>query len=158
MGVRKMNQWIEIAEQEFVPVYHRYPVVLERGEGVFLYDIYGKKYLDFGSGIGVCALGYHDMAYTNSLKNQIDKLLHTSNLFYNVPAIQAAKQFNEAANMEKVFFTNSGTEAIEGAIKIAKKYHYDKYNNHFGEIICNASFISWKNNGGVIHYRKRCIS
>lgn len=135
MGVRKMNQWIEIAEQEFVPVYHRYPVVLERGEGVFLYDIYGKKYLDFGSGIGVCALGYHDMAYTNSLKNQIDKLLHTSNLFYNVPAIQAAKQFNEAANMEKVFFTNSGTEAIEGAIKIAKKYHYDKYNNHFGEII-----------------------
>lgn len=86
----------------------------------FLYDIYGKKYLDFGSGIGVCALGYHDMAYTNSLKKQIDKLLHTSNLFYNVPAIQAAKQFNEAANMERYFLQTLEQKPLKVQLKLQK--------------------------------------
>lgn len=108
-----MNRYIQEANQQFISAYNRYPIILDHGEGMYLYDIDGKRYLDFGSGIGVCGLGYHDPNYTRMLQGQIEKLLHTSNLFYNVPAI-------EAANMEQVFFTNSGAEAIEGAIKIAK--------------------------------------
>ena len=130
-----MNPYIQEAKQQFVSVYNRYPIVLDHGDGMYLYDTEGKKYLDFGSGIGVCGLGYHDPQYTRMLHEQIEKLLHTSNLFYNVPAIEAAKLFNQAANMEQVFFTNSGTEAIEGAIKIAKKYFYDRSHTNCGEII-----------------------
>lgn len=130
-----MNPYIQEAKQQFVSVYNRYPIVLDHGDGMYLYDTEGKKYLDFGSGIGVCGLGYHDPQYTRMLHEQIEKLLHTSNLFYNVPAIEAAKLFNQAANMEQVFFTNSGTEAIEGAIKIAKKYFYDRSYTNCGEII-----------------------
>ena len=130
-----MNPYIKQANQQFVPVYNRYPIVWDHGEGMYLYDTEGKRYLDFGSGIGVCALGYHDPNYTCTLQEQMEKLLHTSNLFYNVPAIEAAKLFNQASGMEQVFFTNSGTEAIEGAVKIAKKYHFLKHNNHNGEII-----------------------
>lgn len=130
-----MNPYIQEANQQFVSVYNRYPIVLDHGDGMYLYDTEGKKYLDFGSGIGVCGLGYHDPQYTRMLHEQIEKLLHTSNLFYNVPAIEAAKLFNQAANMEQVFFTNSGTEAIEGAIKIAKKYFYDRSHTNYGEII-----------------------
>ena len=130
-----MDPYIQQANQQFVSVYNRYPIVLDHGDGMYLYDTEGKKYLDFGSGIGVCGLGYHDPQYTRMLHEQIEKLLHTSNLFYNVPAIEAAKLFNQAANMEQVFFTNSGTEAIEGAIKIAKKYFYDRRHTNCGEII-----------------------
>lgn len=130
-----MNPYIKQANQQFVPVYNRYPIVWDYGEGMYLYDTEGKRYLDFGSGIGVCALGYHDQNYIRTLQEQMEKLLHTSNLFYNVPAIEAAKLFNQASGMEQVFFTNSGTEAIEGAVKIAKKYHFLKHNNHNGEII-----------------------
>lgn len=130
-----MNPYIQEANQQFVSVYNRYPIVLDHGDGMYLYDTEGKKYLDFGSGIGVCGLGYHDPQYTRMLHEQIEKLLHTSNLFYNVPAIEAAKLFNQAANMEQVFFTNSGTEAIEGAIKIAKKHFYDRSHTNCGEII-----------------------
>ena len=130
-----MNPYIKQANQQFVPVYNRYPIVWDHGEGMYLYDTEGKRYLDFGSGIGVCALGYHHRNYTCTLQEQMEKLLHTSNLFYNVPAIEAAKLFNQASGMEQVFFTNSGTEAIEGAVKIAKKYHFLKHNNHNGEII-----------------------
>ena len=92
-----MNPYIQEANQQFVSVYNRYPIVLDHGEGMYLYDTEGKKYLDFGSGIGVCGLGYHDPQYTRMLHEQIEKLLHTSNLFYNVPAIEAAKLFNQAA-------------------------------------------------------------
>ncbi|WP_455682685.1 aspartate aminotransferase family protein [Thomasclavelia sp.] len=130
-----MNQYIQDANQQFVSVYNRYPIVLDHGNGMYLFDIEGKSYLDFGSGIGVCGLGYQDPNYTYMLQEQIAKLLHTSNLFYNIPSIEAAKLFNHAAEMDEVFFTNSGTEAIEGAIKIAKKYHYLKHKNHDGEII-----------------------
>ena len=131
----EMNAYMEQANRQFVPVYNRYPIVLDHGQGMYLYDTEGKQYLDFGSGIGVCALGYHDPQYTRMLQAQMEKLLHTSNLFYNVPAIEAAGLFNRAAQMEQVFFTNSGTEAVEGALKIAKKYHYLKHGNQDGEII-----------------------
>ncbi|WP_300915981.1 aminotransferase class III-fold pyridoxal phosphate-dependent enzyme [Bacteroides acidifaciens] len=153
-----MNPYIKQANQQFVPVYNRYPIVWDHGEGMYLYDTEGKRYLDFGSGIGVCALGYHDQNYTRTLQEQMEKLLHTSNLFYNVPAIEAAKLFNQASGMEQVFFTNSGTEAIEGAVKIAKKYHFLKHNNHNGEIIAMKKSFHGRSMGGVIHNRESNLS
>ena len=104
-----MNSIIQEADQQFVSVYNRYPIILDHGEGMYLFDVDGKRYLDFGSGIGVCDLGYHDPNYTHMLQAQIEKLVHTSNLFYNVPAVEAAKRFNQASHMEQIFFTNSGT-------------------------------------------------
>ena len=123
-----MNQkdYIEQGEKYILKTYNRYPVVLEKGEGVYLYDAEGKRYLDFGAGIAVFALGYGNKAYNDALKDQIDKLIHTSNLFYNIPAVEAAKKIVEASKMKKVFFKNSGTEAIEGALKVARKYAYNK--------------------------------
>lgn len=139
----KMNKEaiIERAEGAVLHTYNRYPLVLERGEGVYLYDTEGKQYLDFAAGIAVQALGYHYPGYDEALKEQVDKLLHTSNLFYNIPAMEAAGKLVKASGMSKVFFTNSGTEAIEGAIKAARKYAWlkDKGNEH--EIIAmNHSF------------------
>lgn len=121
-----MKEYIEEAEKTLLHTYNRYQVVLDRGDGVYLYDIEGKRYLDFASGIAVFALGYHNRAYDDALKAQIDKLIHTSNYFYNVPAIEAAKKLKKASGMDRVFFTNSGAEAVEGAIKAARKYAYLK--------------------------------
>lgn len=118
--------YITQADQVLMKTYNRFPVVLERGEGVHLYDTDGKEYLDFAAGIAVFALGYGNEKYNQALKDQIDKLLHTSNLYYNVPAIEAAKKIVETSGMKRVFFTNSGTEAIEGALKVARKYAYQK--------------------------------
>lgn len=125
----------EQAEKVIMKTYNRFPVVLEKGEGVYLYDTEGNRYLDFGSGIAVFALGYHNEAYNQALKDQIDKLIHTSNLYYNVPAIKAATKIVETTGLDKVFFTNSGTEAIEGAIKLARKYAYLKDSTKEYEII-----------------------
>ncbi len=121
-----MKEYIEEAEKALLHTYNRYQVVLDRGDGVHLYDIEGKRYLDFASGIAVFALGYHNRAYDDALKAQIDKLIHTSNYLYNVPAIEAAKKLKKASGMDRVFFTNSGAEAVEGAIKAARKYAYLK--------------------------------
>lgn len=121
-----MREYIEEAEQDLLHTYNRYQIVLDRGEGVYLYDIQGKKYLDFVSGIAVFALGYHNEEYNAALKAQIDKLIHTSNYYYNVPAIEAAKRLKKASGMDRVFFTNSGAEAVEGALKAARKYAYLK--------------------------------
>ena len=121
-----MKEYIEEAEKALLHTYNRYQVVLDRGDGVHLYDIEGKRYLDFASGIAVFALGYHNRAYDDALKAQIDKLIHTSNYFYNVPAIEAAKKLKKASGMDRVFFTNSGAEAVEGAVKAARKYAYLK--------------------------------
>lgn len=120
------------AEKAVLHTYNRFPVVLERGEGVRLYDLDGKEYLDFGAGIAVFALGYGNKAYNQALKDQIDKLIHTSNLFYNTPMVEAAEKLLKASGLSKVFFTNSGTEAIEGAIKAARKYAWlkDKSTDH----------------------------
>ncbi|MDE7019055.1 MAG: aspartate aminotransferase family protein [Lachnospiraceae bacterium] len=119
-----MQGYIEEAEAALLHTYNRYQVVFDKGEGVYLYDIEGKKYLDFVSGIAVFALGYRNKEYNDALKAQIDKLIHTSNYYYNVPAIEAAKKLKEISGMDRVFFTNSGAEAIEGAIKAARKYAY----------------------------------
>ncbi|MDF2676793.1 MAG: acetylornithine aminotransferase ArgD [Bacillota bacterium] len=115
---------IEEAEMAILNTYKRHQIILDKGDGVYLYDTEGKKYLDFAAGIAVFALGYNNKEFNDALKNQIDKLIHTSNYYYNIPAIEAAKKVTSVSNMDKVFFTNSGTEAIEGAIKLAKKYAF----------------------------------
>ena len=136
-----MQQIIEEAESALLHTYNRYQVVFDHGNCVKLYDIEGKEYLDFVSGIGVFALGYGNKAYNDALKNQIDKITHTSNYYYNVPAIEAAKAVKNASGMDRVFFTNSGAEAVEGALKAARKYAYLKDGNTDHEIIAmNHSF------------------
>ena len=126
---------IKRAEEAVLHTYNRYPLVLEKGEGVYLCDTEGKKYLDFAAGIAVQALGYHYPGYDEALKRQIDKLCHTSNLFYNIPAMEAAEKLVKASGMSRVFFTNSGTEAIEGALKTARKYAWLKDKREDHEII-----------------------
>ena len=126
---------IETAEQKLIHTYNRYQIVLDKGDGVRLFDTEGKEYLDFGAGIAVFALGYHNKEYDDALKAQIDKLVHTSNYFYNEPAVEAATALTKASGMDRVFFTNSGTEAVEGAIKLAKKYAYLKDGSTDHEII-----------------------
>ena len=124
-----------------LPTYNRYPIVWERGEGVHLYDLEGKEYLDFVAGIAVFALGYRNKEYNDALKTQIDKIIHTSNYYYNVPAVEAAKKMKDVSGMDRVFFTNSGAEAVEGAIKAARKYAYLKDGRTDHEIIAmNHSF------------------
>ncbi len=137
----EMQKYIDEAEQALLHTYNRYQVVFDKGEGVYLYDMDGKRYLDFVSGIAVFALGYHNEAYNDALKSQIDKIIHTSNYYYNVPAIEAAKKIKEISGMDRVFFTNSGAEAVEGAIKTARKYAYLKDGKTDHEIIAmNHSF------------------
>ncbi len=136
-----MKNYIDQAEQYLLHTYNRYPIIWERGEGVYLYDLTGKRYLDFVSGIGVFALGYGDSAYNDALKEQIDKITHTSNYYYNLPAIEAARRLAESSGMDRVFFTNSGAEAVEGAIKAARKYAYLKDGRTDHEMIAlNRSF------------------
>lgn len=136
-----MKKYIAEAEQALLHTYNRYQIVLDRGEGVWLYDMDGKKYLDFVAGIAVFALGYHNREYNDALKAQIDKLIHTSNYYYNVPAVMAAQKLKKVSGMDRVFFTNSGTEACEGAIKAARKYAYLKDGHTDHEIIAmNHSF------------------
>ena len=129
------KQIIETAEEKLIHTYNRYQIVLDKGDGVRLYDTDGKEYLDFGAGIAVFALGYNNKEYNDALKAQIDKLIHTSNYFYNEPAVEAATALTKASGMDRVFFTNSGTEAIEGAVKLAKKYYYVKNGKADAEII-----------------------
>ena len=133
--MESMKEYIEDAEKALLHTYNRYQVVLDKGDGVYLYDIEGKKYLDFCAGIAVFALGYNNQKYNDALKAQIDKLIHTSNYYYNVPAIEAAKKMKKVSGMDRVFFTNSGAEAVEGAIKAARKYAYLKDGSTDHEII-----------------------
>lgn len=136
-----MSSYIDEAEKALLHTYNRYQVVFEKGEGVHLYDMDGKEYLDFVSGIAVFALGYQNQEYNDALKAQIDKIIHTSNYYYNIPAIEAAKKIKEISGMDRVFFTNSGAESIEGAIKTARKYAYLKDGTTDHEIIAmNHSF------------------
>lgn len=136
-----MQHYIDEAESVLLHTYNRYPVVFEKGEGVYLQDTDGKKYLDFCSGIGVFALGYGNREYNEAVKDQVDKILHTSNYYYNVPAIEAAKAVLKVSGMDRIFFTNSGAEAVEGAVKAARKYAYLKDGKTDHEIIAmNHSF------------------
>lgn len=136
-----MKEYIDEAEAALLHTYNRYQIVWERGDGMYMYDIEGKKYLDFVAGIAVFALGYNNKAYNDALKAQIDKVIHTSNYYYNIPAIEAAKKLKKVSGMDRIFFTNSGAEAVEGALKAARKYAFlrDGHTDH--EIIAmNHSF------------------
>ena len=155
----EMKEYIEQAEAALLHTYNRYQIVLDRGEGVYLYDIEGKKYLDFCAGIAVFALGYHNEEYNNALKAQIDKLIHTSNYYYNVPAIEAAKRIKKVSGMDRVFYTNSGAEANEGAIKAARKYAFLKDGTTDHEIIAMNHSFHGRTMGalavtGNVHYRE----
>ncbi|MCR5797997.1 MAG: aspartate aminotransferase family protein [Eubacterium sp.] len=130
-----MNKSIELAEENLIHSYNRYPVELDHGEDVYLYDTEGKKYLDFAAGIAVCALGYSNEGYKEALKAQIDKGIHFSNYFYSEPLKDAVKNISEATGLDKVFMANSGTEANEGALKIARKYAISKGYTDRSEVI-----------------------
>ncbi len=135
------QEYIDQAEKVLFHTYNRYKIVLDKADGVYLYDTDGKKYLDFAAGIAVYAFGYGNKELNDAMKEQIDKLIHTSNLYYNVPSIEAATKLTKISGMDRVFFTNSGTEAIEGAIKLARKYAYNKDGKTDHEIIAmNHSF------------------
>ncbi len=153
------QEYITQAEQTLLHTYRRFPVVFTHGEGVCLYDTQEKSYLDFAAGIGVMALGYHQKEYSEALKAQVDKLLHTSNLYYNIPVIEASKKALRAAQMDRIFFTNSGTEAIEGAIKAAKKYAYSRDGHAGHEIIAMHNSFHGRSLGalsvtGNAHYQE----
>ncbi len=136
-----MKKIIDESENYLIHSYNRYPVVLERGEGASLYDTEEKKYLDFGGGIAVCALGYSDDAFKEALKKQIDKGIHFSNYFYSEPLLEAAKGLAQASEMDKVFMANSGTEANEGALKLARKYAIMKgHENRHAIVSMNKAF------------------
>ncbi|MBR1439756.1 MAG: aspartate aminotransferase family protein [Lachnospiraceae bacterium] len=134
-------QQILQAEEDLLHTYNRYQIIFDHGDGLYLYDTEGKKYLDFFAGIAVFALGHHYKDYDDALKAQIDKLIHTSNYYYNEPAIEAAHKLKKASGMDRVFFTNSGAEAIEGALKTARKYAFIRDGHTDHEIIAmNHSF------------------
>lgn len=154
-----MKEYIDEAEAALLHTYNRYQIVWDRGDGMYLYDIEGRKYLDFVAGIAVFALGYNNKAYNDALKAQIDKVIHTSNYYYNIPAIEAAKKLKKISGMDRVFFTNSGAEAVEGALKAARKYAFlrDGHTDH--EIIAMNHSFHGRTMGalavtGNAHYRE----
>lgn len=155
------KEMMERAEHVLYKTYNRFPVVFDHGKGVRLYDTEGQEYLDFGAGIAVMGLGYGDEEYTQAVKEQLDELTHISNLFYNAPSVRAGEKLLAASGMDKVFFTNSGTEAVEGALKIARRYYYNKTHGNApaGEIIAmNRSFhgrsLGALSVTGNAHYRE----
>ena len=144
-----MQAIIDEGEKYYLHTYNRFPVVFEKGEGVHLYDVNGKEYLDFCAGIAVFALGYGNKEFNEAIKAQIDKLIHTSNLYYSEPAVAAAKKLVEITGMKRVFFTNSGAEAIEGAIKAAKRYAFNKDNSADHEVIAFSHSFHGRTNGAL---------
>ncbi len=153
------NNIIREAEQVLLHTYNRYPIVLDHGKGMYLYDTEGKEYLDFAAGIAVCALGYGNEEYNQALKEQVDRLLHVSNYYYSQPVRDAGRKFVKASGMDRVFFTNSGAEAIEGAIKAAKKYAYTKSGHSGFEVIAMEHSFHGRTVGalsvtGNAHYRE----
>jgi len=155
----KKEEYIDVAENNMFHVYNRFPVVFEYGKGVHLYDTDDKEYLDFASGIGVMAFGYGNEEYENAVVEQLKKITHTSNLYYHRPMIEAAEKVCKASGMDKVFFTNSGAEAIEGAIKTAKKYAFNKHGAGEYEIIAMEHSFHGRTVGslsvtGTDHYRE----
>lgn len=143
-----VNENVLKAEENLLHIYNRFPLTLDYGDGVYLYDTDGKKYLDFAAGIAVMGLGYHNRELEDALKEQIEKLCHTSNLYYHENCGEAADALNRASGMDRVFFTNSGTEAIEGALKTARKYAYLKQSGRY-EIIAMENAFHGRSMGAV---------
>ncbi len=159
MAQDKMKAIIDQAEQDLLHTYNRYQIVLDRGEGSYLYDVNGKKYLDFMAGIAVFAFGYNHKKFNDAVKAQLDKIVHTSNYFYNEPSARAAHRIKEISGMDRVFFTNSGAEAVEGALKAAIKYAYLKDGRTDHQIIAMEHSFHGRTYGalsvtGNAHYRE----
>ena len=134
------NKYAKEAQDYLVHTYNQYPIVVERGEGAYVYDTEGNKYLDFAAGYAVSSLGYHNEELNQALKDQIDELIHISNLYYSKPVGEAAKELTRVSGMDRVFFTNSGGEAVEGALKAARKYAYKKGTGRYEFIAMDHSF------------------
>lgn len=149
---------IEQSEKYLFRLYNRFNVAFVKGEGVYLYDAEGKKYLDFSSGIGVNAIGYNDEEFNNYIKSQVDRLYHVSNLFYTDALPLAAESLVKVSKLSKAFFTNSGAEAVEGALKTAKKYGRLINKNKTKIIAMNHSFhgrtVGALSVTGTEHYRE----
>ena len=135
-----MNEYMKETNEALLHTYNQFPVVLERGEGAYLYDPEGKKYLDFAAGYAVSSLGYADKELNDALKEQIDKIFHTSNLYYNTACGKAAEDLKRITGMDRIFFTNSGGEAVEGTLKAARKYAYKKGTGRYEFIAMKESF------------------
>ena len=135
-----MNEYMKETNEALLHTYNQFPVVLERGEGAYLYDTEGKKYLDFAAGYAVSSLGYADKELNDALKEQIDKIFHTSNLYYNTACGKAAEDLKRITGMDRIFFTNSGGEAVEGTLKAARKYAYKKGTGRYEFIAMKESF------------------
>lgn len=135
-----MDKYMKMTEESLLHTYHRFPITLDHGEGVYLYDTDGKKYLDFMAGIAVSGLGYGNEELNKALKDQIDRLLHSSNLYYNTTCGKAAELLRSASGMDRIFFTNSGAEANEGALKAARKYAWQMQSGRFEFIAMKDSF------------------
>ena len=135
-----MNEYMKMTEENLLHTYNRFPITLDWGDGVYLYDTDGKKYLDFMAGIAVSGLGYGNVELKNALKEQIDNLLHSSNLYYNTTCGKAAEALRRVSGMDRIFFTNSGAEANEGALKAARKYAWQKKSGRFEFIAMKDSF------------------
>ncbi|MEJ8735368.1 aspartate aminotransferase family protein [Mediterraneibacter sp. ICN-202921] len=135
-----VNSKIQAAEENLIHVYNRFPIALDHGKGMYLYDTEGKEYLDFAAGFAVCGLGYGNTEFQEALKEQIDKICHISNLYYHETCGEAAKELNRISGMDRVFFTNSGSEANEGALKAARRYAYTKKTGRYEFIAMDNSF------------------
>jgi len=116
----RLDQIADLERRFLLPTYNRYPVAFERGKGVFLYDFEGKKYLDFVAGLGVNALGHAHPRVVKIIREQVARVVHLSNLYYNEYQGQLAERLCQLSGLGRVFFSNSGTEAVEGAIKLAR--------------------------------------
>lgn len=121
-------QELKAEEQQYVMnTYGRFPIALDHGEGAVVWDVEGKRYIDLASGIGVNSVGYNNPVVVKAIAEQAGRLMHTSNLFTTAPMVQLAKTLVTSSGMGRVFFSNSGAESNEGAIKLARKYSFDKY-------------------------------
>lgn len=129
------EEWMSLSDHYLMGTYKRFPVVFTRGRGMKLWDTEGREYLDFVAGIAVCSLGHAHPAVSNAIKNQADKLVHVSNLYHIDIQIEYARLLIQHAALDKVFFCNSGAEANEGAIKLAKKYGNDRSGGIKNEIV-----------------------
>lgn len=130
------SQEIKKKDEKYVmQTYGRFPVAIVRGEGARVYDPEGREYIDFTSGIGVCSVGYGNRAWADAIYEQAKKLGHISNLFYTEPSVVLAERLCEMSGMSRVFFSNSGAESNEGAIKLARKYSFDKYGGGRSRIV-----------------------
>lgn len=137
----KTQEIFETGQNTLMETYKRFPVAFVKGENSTLYDSDGNAYLDFLSGIAVCNLGYSNAAYKKALHDQVDQILHTSNYFWIEPQVELAKLLTENSFAEKAFFCNSGAEANEGAVKLARRYQFDRGQTQKTEVVaCKGSF------------------